>query len=72
MTQVLENRYFHPTPIRPHTFQDFAQMYLERAGPLLSRSAQSAIGCWPGPESSEVVHWDRSRARRLRRGGGKG
>src|SRR5438445_10283897 len=36
MTQVLENRYFPPNrQLGRIPFKDFAQMYLERAGPLL-------------------------------------
>ena len=49
MTQVLENRYFPPNrQLGRISFKDFAQMYLERAGPLLKsiRTERNRVLAW--------------------------
>ena len=49
MTQVLEDRYFPPNrQLGRMPFKDFAQMYLERAGPLLKsiRTERNRVLAW--------------------------
>src|SRR5437870_294727 len=49
MTQVLENRYFPPNrQLGRMPFKDFAQMYLEREGPLLKsiRTERNRVLAW--------------------------
>src|SRR5438876_4858642 len=49
MTQVLENRYFPPNrQLGRMPFKDFAQTYLERAGPLLKsiRTERNRVLAW--------------------------
>src|SRR5438876_5447818 len=49
MTQVLENRYLPPNrQLGRISFKDFAQMYLERAGPLLKsiRTERNRVLAW--------------------------
>src|SRR5438128_11540077 len=49
MTQVLEHRFFPPKrQLGRMPFKDFAQMYLERAGPLLKsiRTERNRVLAW--------------------------
>src|SRR5438552_6930309 len=78
MTQVLENRYFPPNrQLGRIPFKDFAQMYLERAGPLLKsiRTERNRVLAWAREFGSrplgqitraEIEAWRRERMSKCR------
>src|SRR5437762_5536537 len=78
MTQVLENRYFPPNrQLGRMPFKDFAQMYLEREGPLLKsiRTERNRVLAWAREFGSrplgqiagvEIEAWRRGKMTRCR------
>ncbi len=78
MTQVLENRYFPPNrQLGRMPFKDFAQMYLEREGPLLKsiRTERNRVLAWAREFRSrplgqiaraEIEAWRRERMSKCR------
>src|SRR3989442_3675759 len=78
MTQVLENRYFPPNrQLGRMPFKDFAQMYLEREGPLLKsiRTERNRVLAWAREFGSrplgqitraEIEAWRRERKSKCR------
>jgi len=78
MTQVLENRYFPPNrQLGRMPFTDFAQMYLEREGPLLKsiRTERNRVLAWAREfgnrplgqiTRAEIVAWRREKMIRCR------
>src|SRR5437879_3551894 len=78
MTQVLENRYFPPNrQLGRMPFKDFAQMYLEREGPLLKsiRTERNRVLAWAREFRSrplgqiaraEIEAWRRERRSKCR------
>src|SRR6266550_3589293 len=78
MTQVLENRYFPPNrQLGRMPFKDFAQMYLEREGPLLKsiRTERNRVLAWAREFGSrplgqiartEIEAWRRERMSKCR------
>src|SRR5438876_1833554 len=78
MTQVLENRYFPPNrQLGRMPFKDFAQMYLEREGPLLKsiRTERNRVLAWAREFGSrplgqitrtEIEAWRRERVSKCR------
>ena len=78
MTQVLENRYFPPNrQLGRMPFKDFAQMYLEREGPLLKsiRTERNRVLAWAREFGSrplgqiaraEIEDWRREKMMRCR------